>query len=118
MATAKSIQLNGRQPSRWKRNALLLVIFVAGVALALRWGALRERAVARTAADAQAGCICRFVSDRPLGLCKGPGGGGTAFVRLGQDERDRSVTASVPLVASQTARFRPETGCQLEPWRG
>jgi hypothetical protein len=37
-------------------------------------------------------------------------------VFLSENEEERSVTAYVPLIASETARFREGYGCVLEPW--
>ena len=38
------------------------------------------------------------------------------LVMLSEDAEARSVTARVPLIASQTARWRPGQGCALDPW--
>ena len=39
-----------------------------------------------------------------------------SIVFLSDDEDEKAVTAFVPLVASETARFRKGYGCVLEPW--
>jgi hypothetical protein len=38
------------------------------------------------------------------------------LVFLSDDEVARSVTAYVPLLASDTARYREGFGCVLDPW--
>jgi hypothetical protein len=40
-----------------------------------------------------------------------------SLVRLSEDDRAKSVTASVPLLASETATYREGFGCVLEKWR-
>ncbi len=37
-------------------------------------------------------------------------------VFLSEDADEKSVTAYVPLLASETARYRKGYGCVLEPW--
>ena len=37
---------------------------------------------------------------------------------LSEDVPAKTVTARFPLIASETATYRPGLGCQLEPWRG
>jgi hypothetical protein len=39
------------------------------------------------------------------------------IVVLSEDEDTRSVTGYVPLIASETARYRKGYGCMLDPWR-
>ena len=111
-----------RQPSRWRRNLLLLAVALATAALAWAWNGLREQALVASAFAARTGCVCRFVSERPLESCEGDlrvAGLGrmAALVSLTEDAAGRGVKASVPLLAGQTATFAGETGCQLEPWR-
>lgn len=111
-----------RQPSRWKRNLVLLALLVLGIVLAWAWRGLREEALVGAAYGARVGCVCRFVSQRPLASCKGDiavaGLGGAArWVSLSEDAEKRTVHASVPLLAAQSADFHPARGCRLEPWR-
>ena len=42
---------------------------------------------------------------------------GMGPIRFSADEETKSVTASVPLVASETARLREGYGCVLDSWR-
>lgn len=110
-----------RQPSRWKRNLVLLALLALGGWLAWAWHGLREEALVGASYGARIGCVCRYVSQRPLKSCEGDlkvaalvGAG--RWVSLSEDEQTRSVRASVPLLASQSADFDPARGCQLEPW--
>ncbi|MFS0848981.1 hypothetical protein AB3M93_05835 [Novosphingobium panipatense] len=111
-----------RQPSRWKRNLLLLLLLVLALWLAWTWRGLREEARVGTALGARLGCVCRFVSQRPLESCEGDlkvtglqGAG--RWVSLAEDAPSRTIKASVPLLASQSADFEPSRGCRLEPWQ-
>lgn len=112
-----------RQPSRWARNGIVLALLVALGALAWAWPRLREEALVGSAYAARVGCVCRFVSGRPLESCDddiaAAGFSGAAgFVSLSQEPATRTVVAGIPLLAHQSARFTPGSGCQLEPWRG
>nr|WP_240511211.1 hypothetical protein [Novosphingobium panipatense] len=110
-----------RQPSRWLRNLVLLALLAAVLLLAWSWRGLREEALVSTSYGARVACACRFVSGQALGSCKGriavAGLGRTAsFMMLSEDADARTVKASVPLLARQTATFAADRGCQLEPW--
>ena len=111
-----------RQPSRWRRNLVLLVIVVAGAWLAWAWSGLREKALVATSFAARTGCVCRFVSQRSIDSCEGDlksaGLSGVAgLVSLSEDAATRTLRASVPLLARQSADYRADRGCRLEPWR-
>lgn len=43
---------------------------------------------------------------------------GMELVSLSSSEGEKSVTASVPLLASDTARYRKGYGCVLNRWQG
>lgn len=109
------------KPSRWRRNLLLLALLGLVLLLGFSWPGLREQALIGTAYSAREACSCRFVSRLELRTCKAQiavaGLGRTgSLIRLSEDAEARTVKASVPLLASQTATFRPDRGCQLEPW--
>lgn len=110
-----------RQPSRWLRNLVLIALVMLALLLAFSWRGLRQEAMVSTSYGAQVACACRFVSRQELGTCKSrvalAGLGRTAsLLSLSEDAETRTVTASVPLLASQTASFAPDRGCQLEAW--
>lgn len=92
------------------------VVLVAAV-VAVWWfygDAMRGYALAGTGYGAKNACSCRHVSGRELNSCEDDFVPGMAVVFLSEDEDDKSVTASVPLVASQTARYREGFGCVLD----
>ena len=68
--------------------------------------------------DAKEACSCRYVAGRSLEDCKKDFEPGMQAVFLSDDPEARSVTAYVPLLASETARYRDGPGCLLDPWRG
>lgn len=72
---------------------------------------------AGTAYGARIGCSCHYVAGRPMGDCSGDlSEPGLGMVMLSADDEKKSVTAHVPLLASQTAYYRKGWGCVLEPW--
>lgn len=105
-----------------RRSRLWLLVLVGFAALlATAWFSsfgqrLRGDATAGTAYGARVACSCRFVAGRSLDDCAKDKLAGMELIRLSADEEAKSVTASLPLVASATARLRPGYGCMLEPW--
>jgi hypothetical protein len=115
MATAKK-----RSYRRLSLRSLILIgllLLAALVAFAYRDRIMGYSTVG-AAYGARIGCSCRYVSGLPLSQCRkaldvedGP-----SLLFLSEDEDNQSVTARVPLLTSQTARYRKGWGCVLEPW--
>jgi len=118
MATAKQrvTRRAPRRPARWPRIALVVAVLAAGFAWYYRDGVI-EQAVAGTAYGARLGCSCRFVGGRGLEDCRKDFEPGMGLIGLSEDEASRSVTASFPLLASQTATYREGYGCVLQQWK-
>lgn len=108
MATAKT-------RITWPRAALVALALAALIGWAFRVPIL---GYARTGAafGARTACACRYVAGRSLKGCRKDFEPGMGVVFLSDDSEGKSVTARVPLVASDTARFRPGYGCLLDPW--
>ncbi|MBO9498804.1 MAG: hypothetical protein J7496_13055 [Novosphingobium sp.] len=121
MATAKKVSARARRGNpalrnrRWPKVLLVLGVLAALTAWYYR-GTVMARAVAGTAYGARVACSCRFVGGRDLKDCEKDFEPGMGMVSLSEDDDAKSVTASVPLLASQTATFRPGYGCMLEKW--
>ncbi|MEZ5681092.1 MAG: hypothetical protein R3E14_07305 [Erythrobacter sp.] len=102
-----------------------LWLWLALIAAALLGGAwivygenFRRTAGAGTAYGARVACSCRFVAGRSLGDCSKDKLAGMELIRLSEDAGAKSVTASIPLVASDTAFYREGYGCVLQPYEG
>ncbi len=106
-----------RSRSRLPRWAVILIVLVAValIIIAFNWGWLRGQARLGTAYGARIACSCRYVADRPLDACYSDFEPGMETVSLSDDAEERAVTASIPLLASATARYRPGWGCLLDP---
>jgi hypothetical protein len=63
---------------------------------------------------ARVACACRYIGNRPLSSCYHDFEPGMEPIRLSDDPRTKTVTASVPLIASRSATFDPVLGCQAE----
>jgi hypothetical protein len=113
MAIAKR---GGARPARnFPWVTAFVVLAALGAAAWFVWGdAARGYALAGTGYGAKNACSCRHISGRPLESCADDFVPGMELVFLSEDEAQKSVTASVPLVASQTARYRDGYGCVLE----
>lgn len=112
MATA-----NRRSGARW--GAILLAL--GALALALGWfyaTPIAGYASTGAAFGARTACACRYLAGRELSDCKKDFEPGMAVVFLSDDPDAKSVTAWVPLLASDTARYVDGYGCVLDRWRG
>ncbi|MXO60578.1 hypothetical protein GRI89_13615 [Altererythrobacter salegens] len=96
-----------------------MVVALAFVGLVTGWF-FREpiygRAETGVSYGAHVACSCRYLAGRGLSDCKKDFEPGMKLVFLSDDADDKSVTAYVPLIASQTAHYREGYGCVLEPW--
>ena len=108
------------QPRRLRPLRLVLLIVLAGLigALAWVWTPLHRYALTGTAYGARVGCSCRYLGGRTLADCHKDMEGAVRWVSLSEDPATRTVTASYPLLARQSATYREGWGCQLQPWPG
>ncbi|RIV90102.1 hypothetical protein D2V17_04850 [Aurantiacibacter xanthus] len=116
MATAKRRSSASRKQRRTPPLATIaLVVVVAGAAAWWTWGeqAMGYASVG-TAYGAKGACSCRYIGGRDLKSCEQDFLPGMELVMLSEDDATRSVTASVPLIASHTAQYREGFGCVLE----
>ena len=102
--------------SRWWFWLVLLVVLGLGAAWLLRGEELTRTGEAGTAYAARVGCSCRFVAGRSLEDCAKDKLEGMEFVMLSENTDSMTVTASVPLIASDTATYREGYGCILKEW--
>jgi len=114
MATAKPTNPLPRR-RRWRRIALMALLVLL-VLFAWLWTAQRGNAVTAAAVGARIGCGCRYIAGRPLDSCSRDFEPGMSLVFLSEDDESKSVTARVPLMASDTARFVEGQGCVPERW--
>ncbi len=102
-----------RKPlSRWTLAAAALLVALAGYAV---WQFPTWLALAETGAayGARIGCSCRYVQGRDIASCPTDFEPGMELVSIEDLPDSRAVRASVPLLASRTARYEGATGCVL-----
>lgn len=105
--------VSGKRPFPWVSAFVLLA--VVGTAVWWFYGeAIRGYALAGTGYGAKNACSCRHIAGRELSSCEADFTPGMELVFLTEDAEEKSVTAFVPLVASQTAHYRGGYGCVLE----
>ena len=63
---------------------------------------------------ARVACGCHYIGNRPLGDCKKDFEPGMELIQLSNDPATKTVTASVPLISSRSARYDDVLGCQVE----
>ncbi|WP_379548579.1 hypothetical protein ACFCW2_05270 [Qipengyuania sp. DSG2-2] len=108
---------SARKARRWPWVLLVLALILGGVFIAFRTP-ITGYASAGTAYSARVACSCRFVAGRDLADCEKDLLTGMELVMLSEDEEARSVTATFPLITSDTARLRDGYGCVLDRWEG
>ena len=67
---------------------------------------------------ARVACGCHYIGNRPIGDCRKDFEPGMKLIMLANDPATKTVTASVPLIASRSARFDAVLGCQVEVFEG
>jgi len=100
----------------WFYGLTALVVLLLAL-LAWNWRALNARAALGAAYGARVACSCRYVEGRDMPNCQGDKEPSMAMVSLTDHPDARAVSASVPLIASRIARYRPGWGCLLDPVR-
>ena len=110
MATAKT------RRSGWI-NILLVAILALGGTAYFYGEAIAGYGQAGTAYGARNACGCRYLAGRELSSCADDFLPGMEAVFLSEDEEAQSVTAYIPLIASNTAHYRAGFGCVLDSWQ-
>lgn len=115
MAFAPTQALPPKRSRRWRWLAIGLGL--VALLLALFWTQLGGYAQFGAAYGARVACSCRFLGGRTLGDCRKDFEPGMELVMLSEDTKAKSVTASFPLLASETARLHKGEGCRLDRWQ-
>ncbi|MBY6219187.1 hypothetical protein [Qipengyuania aquimaris] len=102
--------------SRWWFWLLVVIAALLAAGWASRGEEVRKTSEAGTAYAARVACSCRYVAGRSLEDCGKDKVAGLELVMLSENETSRSVTASIPFVASDTATYREGYGCVLKQW--
>ena len=109
-------------PSRKKRGrwggclpwaiigAVLFTIFAIW-----KFPTFKAQAELGSAYAARVGCSCRYVQGRSLESCQSDFEPGMEMVSLSEDSAMKTVTGSVPLLASRSARYAGASGCLMQP---
>ncbi|MEZ5710411.1 MAG: hypothetical protein R3E02_13590 [Blastomonas sp.] len=104
---------SARRPTpRWRIITGVILLILIGVTLYML---PTLRAYSQTGASyaARVACSCRYLGGRDLSDCKKDLEPGMEVVWLSEDEGKQRVNASVPLLADESAEFRPGYGCVL-----
>ena len=107
-----------RRTPRSRRRLVIALALLALVVAALVWFRAPIAGYGQTSAAyaARVACSCRYAGGRSLEDCEKDKLAGMELVQLSEDAAEKSVTATFPLVASETARWRDGYGCVLAPW--
>lgn len=108
----KASPKGGKNWLTWKRTLAIMAV-IAAVATAWNWPLISGNARLATAYGAHIGCSCRYIGGRSLDDCEKDFEPGMETVSLSDDTEAKEVTASVPIIASATARYDPASGCRI-----
>lgn len=97
---------------------LILTAVGAAIMIWLNRAPIEGYANVGTSYAARVACSCRFVAGRSLEDCEKDKLAGMELVTLSDNADAQSVTATFPLVTSNTATYREGYGCVLEEWEG
>jgi len=98
---------------------VVLVVLAAGAGAAYAYiDARRAQLELGVGYGARVACACRYIGNRSLASCRDDFEPGMEPIRLSEDPATKTVTASVPLIASRSVRFDPVLGCQAERFTG
>jgi hypothetical protein len=89
---------------------VLLAVF-----LMWQFPSFKAQAELGSAYAARVGCSCRYVQGRSLESCQTDFEPGMEMVSLSDDPATKTVTGSVPLLASRSARYAGASGCLINP---
>lgn len=97
-------------------GSLVLLVAMLGTAIAY---ALSQKPLLELGVGygARVACGCRYIGSRSLNDCRKDFEPGMEPIRLSENAATRTITASVPLIASRAVRFDPVLGCVPEPYR-
>ncbi len=122
MFKSKRTSTNGQSAARHRSARWPWAVLIIFAVLGYLWWAfgdvLRGNAEAGTAYMARVGCSCRFVAERSLDDCSKDKVPGAELISLSHNLDNKSVSASLPLIASATASYKEGYGCVLEEWDG
>jgi hypothetical protein len=106
-----------KKPSRWGGClpwAIILAVLLAIFAI-WKFPSFKAQAELGSAYAARVGCSCRYVEGRSLESCQSDFVPGMEMISLSEDPATKTVTGSVPLLASRSARYAGASGCLLRP---
>ncbi|MBB6425499.1 hypothetical protein [Sphingopyxis sp. JAI128] len=93
----------------------LAIAVLFGVFVVWKFPSFKAQAELGSAYAARIGCSCRYVQGRSLDSCQTDFEPGMEMVSLSEDPATKTVTGSVPLLASRSARYAGASGCLLAP---
>ncbi len=106
-----------KTPSRWGGCLpwlVVLAVLLTGFAI-WKFPSFKAQAELGSAYAARVGCSCRYVQGRSLESCQSDFEPGMEMVSLSEYPATKTVTGSVPLLASRSARYAGSSGCLLRP---
>lgn len=94
---------------------VLAIAVLFGIFAIWKFPSFKAQAELGSAYAARIGCSCRYVQGRSLDSCQSDFEPGMEMVSLSEDPATKTITGSVPLLASRSARYAGASGCLLRP---
>lgn len=103
-----------------RRIAKAFIYILPAIIVALLYYAWSQKPLLEVGVGyaARVTCGCRYIGNRSIEDCKKDFEPGMELISLSEDVATKTVTASVPLIASRSARYDPVLGCVVEKLGG
>jgi len=99
-------------------GAVTALVLVAGLLIWWTIEARRPQLELGVGYAARVACGCRYIGNRSLSDCRKDFEPGMEPIQLSENAATKTITASVPLIASRSVRFDPVLACQPQPFTG
>ena len=98
----------------WARLILIATLLALAAYAAWKWSAWQRAGLAGAAYAARIVCSCRYIGGRDAESCARDIRDDARLAFVTELPQERAVRASIPLLGSAKARFRPDFGCVME----
>jgi hypothetical protein len=95
-----------------------LILLIAGATLWWVIATRRPQLELGVGYAARVACGCRYIGNRTLSDCRKDFEPGMDAIALSENRATRTITASVPLIASRSVSYDPILACQPVPFTG
>lgn len=98
----------------WARWILIVLLVASALYAAWKWGEWQRAGATGAAYAARITCSCRYIGGRDAKSCARDVRDDAWMASISEETEQKAVRASVPLLGSARAVFRPGYGCVMD----